>query len=136
MRLILPSDFGRKCFAAAMLAAISAALGCQHAAAPAVPPGEPISAEPDVKVESMDTECDGLVAAIAAYGQCPNGDDDLRAWTKRAGEIAQEAFDAGKVGKPDEKSQHVIALACHRAAVSMHYAAIRCANGPRPKSER
>jgi hypothetical protein len=128
MRLILPSDFGRKWLLLAVMAA------CQHEPPP-VAPGEPIPAEPDLVVGTMEAECDGLVAAIAAYGTCPNADEDMRVWSKRVAEIAQEELDAGKKADPKPEDQKVIALACHKATVSMQNAATRCKNGPRPKAD-
>jgi hypothetical protein len=130
MRPTLPSNFGRKCFVVLCLA-----IGCHHEPRVEPPPGEPIPAEPDVKVGTADQECSGLVDAINAYGACPNADEDERAWTRRLVEVAQQAFDAGKHGKTDEQTLHVIALACRKAAVSMQYATIRCKNGPPPKAD-
>jgi hypothetical protein len=128
MRLILPSDFGRKCIGLGILMM----LACRHAA-PAVPPGEPIPAPPDVGVGDMDAECDGLIAAITTYGACPNAEDDLKHWTDRVAEVARQDFDASKQGHLDEPSRHVIALACHKAAVSIGNATIRCKAGKPPK---
>ena len=128
MRLILPSDFGRKWLLLAILSA------CHHGPAPAsVPPGEPIPAEPDLVVGTMEAECDQLVAAIAAYGTCPNADEDMRVWSRKVAEVAQQAFDAGKKAEPKPEDRKVIALACHKATVSMQNASERCKNGPRPK---
>jgi len=126
MRPTLPSDFGRKWLLIATL------VGCHHEVPP-VPPGEPIPAEPDLVVGTMEAECDALVAAITAYGTCPNADEDIRVWSKRVAEIAQQAFDAGKKGEPKPEDQKVIALACHKATVSMQNATTRCKNGPLPK---
>jgi hypothetical protein len=130
MRLILPSDFGQKWLLFALLL-----LGCQHAGPPPVPPGEPIPAEPDLVVGTMEAECDGLVAAIAAYGICPNADEDTKVWSKRVAEVAQQAFDAGKKADPKPEDRKVIALACHKATVSMQNASERCKNGPPPKDD-
>ena len=130
MRPTLPSNFGRKCFVIGILLVT----GCHHEQL-AVAPGEPIPAEPDIKLGSMDDECKGLVDALNAYGACPNSDEDERVWARRVGELAQQAFDAGKNGSNDEQSLRVMALACRKAAVSMQYATIRCKNGPPPKAD-
>jgi hypothetical protein len=130
MRPTLPSTFGRNCFVLGIL------LACEcHHEPPPTPPGEPIPAEPDVKLGTMDEECKGLVDALNAYGACPNSDEDERVWARRVGELAQQAFDAGKNGSNDEQSLRVMALACRKAAVSMQYATIRCKNGPPPKAD-
>ncbi|HEY1550365.1 MAG TPA: hypothetical protein VGG28_21205 [Kofleriaceae bacterium] len=133
MRPALPSNFGRKRF---VVGAVVIWLVCNcHHEPPPTPPGEPIPAETDVKLGSMDDECKGLVDAITAYGACPNSDEDERAWARRVAELAQQAFDAGKNGSTDEQSLRVMALACRKAAVSMQYATIRCKNGPPPKAD-
>lgn len=81
----------------------------------------------------MEAECDGLVAALAAYKLCPNLDDDDRwsidAWTERM----QEDFAAGKKAAPDAGAQQAIAAACHKAIGSVAAATERCHNGPRPR---
>ena len=85
-----------------------------------------------VSVHTMAVECAGLISALTAYGECPTNDDTDQAWAARVAEVAQQSFDAGKKGNPDEPSQHVIALACHRAAESVKHANERCHNGPKP----
>src|SRR6185436_19949189 len=111
-----------------------AILGCAacHRDPPPVAPGEPIPAAPEVALGTMDAECDGLLAALAAYKQCPNleeGDrDDIDGWVERA----QQDFAAGKKANPDANAQHAIAAACHKATVSVRAASERCHNGPRP----
>jgi hypothetical protein len=124
MRPTLPSDFGRKAWLFLLFA-------CHHADAP-VAPGEPIPAEPDVVVDTMDKECDGLLAALDAYGECPNSDEADKEWVKSVVKISQESFDAGKKGNPDADAQKVIAHACHRAAMSVKHATERCMNGKKP----
>lgn len=131
MRMTLPSDFGQKWLGLV----VTAMLGCHGHSPPPVAPGEPIPAEPDVVVDTMDKECQGLIAAITAYGACPNADEDTRAWSRRVVELAQQAFDAGKKGEPDKDSQHVMALACRKAAVSMQNATTRCQHGKPPKTD-
>jgi hypothetical protein len=127
MRPTLPIPFGRK-------ALLILAFGCHHAEPP-VPPGEPIPAEPDTVVDTMDRECDGLVAALHTYGECPNNDDDDRAWATQVAKLAEDSFAAGKKGNPDDKSQRVIAIACHKATASVHNATTRCLAGKRPRSD-
>ncbi|CAN5706239.1 hypothetical protein BH11MYX1_BH11MYX1_41420 [soil metagenome] len=129
----LPSTFGTKCWVLAALAVLSVG-GC-HREPPPLAPGEPIPAAAEIQVDTMDQECDTLLAAIKVYGECPFHDDDDRAWAKNLARVAQEAFDAGHKGTPDAPSQHVIALACHRAAVSITNATERCSNGPKPKRQ-
>ena len=128
MRPTLPSAFRQKAARFALLLAV----GCHHAEPP-VAPGEPIPAEPDVSVDTMDKECDGLLSALHAYGECPNADDDDRAWAKAVSDVAERSFAAGKKGEADEKAQGVIARACHKATSSVHAATERCHNGPRPR---
>jgi hypothetical protein len=132
MRLTLPSDFGQKWLG---LVVAAMALGCHGQTPPPVTPGEPIPAEADVVVDTMDKECDGLIAAVTAYGACPNADEETREWTRRVVEAAQQAFEAGKKGDPKPDEQHVIALACRKAAVSMQNATTRCQHGKPPKTD-
>ncbi|HET9993430.1 MAG TPA: hypothetical protein VFQ65_33065, partial [Kofleriaceae bacterium] len=73
--------------------------------------------------------------ALLKYGECPNNEEDDKAWAKNVAEIAQQSFEAGKKGKPDEPSQHVIALACHKATLSVRHATERCAHGKRPRPD-
>jgi hypothetical protein len=105
--------------------------GC-HRDPPPVLPGEPIAAAPEVTLDTMEAECDGLIAALATYKQCPNLDDDDRqdidAWTERA----QQDFAAGKKAKPEPNAQHAIAAACHKAIASVTAANERCHVGPKP----
>ena len=106
--------------------------GCHHADPP-VAPGPPLPAEPDVVVTTMDEECKELELAIATWAQCPNLDDDDRDWLKAVSDAAEQSFAAGKKGNPDADGQRAIALACHRAAVSMQHANERCMAGPKPR---
>jgi hypothetical protein len=131
MTTTLPSAIGKICRMVALLGAWAA---CHHDQPP-VAPGEPIPAAADIQVESMDIECNHLVDSILKFGACPNSDENDQAWAKNLAEVAQQSFDAGKKGNPDEPSQHVIALACHKAAESVKHATERCVNGPRPKGD-
>lgn len=127
MRPTLPSIFGKICL-------VLAIYGCHHDQAP-VAPGEPISAAAEVSVDTMDVECADLISALNAYEECPNNEDIDKTWLTRIAEVAQQSVDAGKKGNPDEPSQHVIALGCRRATVSVKHANERCHNGPKPKPD-
>lgn len=117
-----------------LLGALLSAPGCKHVVREEpVEPGPPIPAEPETNLKDMDTECNGVIAALDTYGKCPNLEDGDRDWAQRTIEYAQQGFDAGKKGKPDEPSQKAIAAACHRAAVSIQYATQRCQAGKPPK---
>lgn len=109
-------------------------VGCRHIVRdPEVTPGPAIRAEADVELAGMDAECAGLTAALDTYGKCPNLEETDRAWARDTIEYAEQTFAAGKKANPDEPSQHAIALACHRAMVSMQFATQRCQAGKRPK---
>jgi len=105
---------------------------CAHADPP-VKPGPPLAAEPDIVVGTMDDECNGLTKAIDTWSHCPNLDDGDRAWMRSLIDYANQMFAAGRAGKPEADAQHAIALACHRAAVSITNANTRCLAGPRPR---
>jgi hypothetical protein len=132
MRPTLPSTIGQISLVIIGLGAGLAAGGC-HSDPPPVAPGEPIPAPAETVVDTMDIECNGLVTALLEYGNCPNNDEDDKAWAKNVAEVAQQSFEAGKKGQPDAPSQHVIALACHKAMVSVKHATERCHNGKRPR---
>lgn len=107
---------------------------CKHVVSEKpVEPGPPIPAEPEADLKDMDTECNGVIAALDSYGKCPNLENSDRDWAQRTIEVAQQSFEAGKKGNPDEPSQKAIAAACHRAAVSIQFAKQRCEAGKRPK---
>jgi hypothetical protein len=112
--------------------ACAACIACHGGAAP-VAPGEPIPAAPEIALDTMDVECNGLVTALAGYKACPNlGDGDrwsIDAWTERA----QQDFAAGKKANPEPDAQRAIAAACRKATVSVTAATERCHNGPRPR---
>lgn len=111
-------------------------MGCRHVVShPPSTPGPPILAEGEIKLDNVDTECAVLLAALDRYGQCPNLDDGDRQWVRSAIEAAQDSFAAGKKASPDEPSQHAIAMACHRAANTMHAANERCLVGKRPRTD-
>jgi hypothetical protein len=135
MTVTLPSSIFRNlAIVGTILGGFLSASACKHVVnEKAVQPGPPIPAEPETDLQNMDTECGGLISALDRYGQCPNLEDGDRQWAKRTIEYAQETFAAGKKSSPDEPSQKAIAAACHRATVSIDYAAQRCLAGKRPK---
>jgi hypothetical protein len=106
-------------------------LTCCHREPP-VAPGPPIPAPREVTLGTMDAECDGLLAALASYQECPNLEDDDREdlddWIERM----QQDFAAGKKAAPEPNAQGAIAAACHKAVASVKAANERCLAGPRP----
>jgi len=108
--------------------------GCHHPDAP-VAPGPPIVADPVPDLGAMDAECDAMMAALAAWGTCAHADDGDRAESAGWLEVARDAFEAGKKGHLDDKSQRVVAAACHKARDSVLAAKQRCDAGPRPKGD-
>jgi hypothetical protein len=134
----LPSRIGKKLGIVRALPVVLGALlmpsACKHVVHDEpVKPGPPIPAEPETDLKDMDTECNGVIAALDNYSKCPNLEDGDREWARQTGEYATESFAAGKKGNPDEPSQKAIAAACHRAAESIRYAMQRCEAGKRPK---
>ena len=107
--------------------------GACHHGDPPVKPGPPLAAEPDITVVSMDDECNGLTKAIETWRQCPNLEDEERAWMKSLVEYADTMFAAGRAGHPEADAQRAIAVACHRAAISITNANTRCLAGPKPR---
>lgn len=111
-----------------------AAIGCSRVDPPAKTPApSPVYADPEVKLESMEIECDGLVAALAAYKECPNLEDedvdDLEGWI----DAANRNFTASKKANPEPNAQKAIAAACRKATSSVKSAHERCKVGPKPK---
>ena len=128
----LPSGFAAK----VLLGSLLTLAACKHVTSdPPVKPGPPISAEPEQQLENMDTECAGLVAALDSYGKCPNLEDGEREWVSATIQAAEDSFAAGKKSNPDEPAQKAIAMACHRAALSMQFATQRCQAGKRPRTD-
>ena len=131
MRPTLPRGFRQKLCGFALLVAAA----CSHHEPAAVPPAPPLPAEPDLQIGTMDAECQGLTAALDAYGECPNLEDDERTWAREVVEVAEQSFEAGRKAAPDAPSQRAIAIACRKAAMSIQAATERCHNGKAPKPE-
>jgi hypothetical protein len=119
-----------------LLGSLLTLAACKHVTSdPPVKPGPPIPAEPEQNLETMDAECAGFVAAVDTYGKCPNLEEADRQWARDVIEAAEESFAAGKKANPDEPAQKAIAMACHRAALSMQFATERCKAGKRPRTD-
>ena len=132
MRLILPRAFVPK----VLLGSLLTLSACKHVVSdPPMKPGPPIPAATEQNIENMDTECAGFVAAVDNYGKCPNLEDGDRQWARDVIEAAEDSFAAGKKANPDEPAQKAIAMACHRAAISMQFATARCQAGKRPRMD-
>lgn len=123
----------RAVLAACLGACFAACLAGCHGEPPPVAPGEPIPAPPEVSLGTMDAECDGLIAALTTYRQCPNLDEDDRADIDAWIEEAQRDFAAGKKANPEPNARHAIAAACHKATTSVTAANERCHAGPKPR---
>ena len=107
-------------------------IACRQAP-PAVAPGAPIPAEPDLHVESMKTECGQMVEMLLVWKQCPNLDEDERTYIDAWVERANQDFAAADKAHPDDKAQHQMAHNCRRAANSVRAATERCGNGKAPR---
>ena len=98
-----------------------------------VAPAAPLPADPPLVLETMQIECDAMLAALAAYKTCEHLEEpDLRAidgWI----ETANRNFAASRKANPEPNAQRAIAGACHRATASVRAANERCLAGPRPK---
>ena len=98
-----------------------------------VKPAAALPADPPVTLQSMDVECDGLLAALATYRECKYHDEDDRESVDAWIEVAKRNLDAGRKAKPEVNAQKAIAGACQRAASSVKAANERCLVGPKPK---
>ncbi|MDQ3367171.1 MAG: hypothetical protein M3680_17245 [Myxococcota bacterium] len=105
---------------------------CARKDPPPVTPAPPLAADPDLALETMQVECDGMLSALAGYQACPNletGDvADLEAWIQRA----NRDFASSRKANPEPNAQKAIAGACRKAARSVRAATERCAAGKRP----
>lgn len=106
---------------------------CPRRDPPPAVPAPPLPADPEVKLETMQIECDGMLAALTAFKACPHHEDDDRnaidAWVERA----NRDFAASRKANPEPNAQKAIASACRKAADSVRAATERCVAGPRPK---
>ncbi|MBA3393086.1 MAG: hypothetical protein H0T89_10600 [Deltaproteobacteria bacterium] len=109
------------------------AAGCARRDPPPVKPAPPLPADPARELQTMQIECDGMIAALAAYKACPNLEEADLAHLDDWIETADRAFAASRKAKPEPNAQNAIAGACRKATESVRAAAERCAAGPRPK---
>jgi hypothetical protein len=99
------------------------------------PPGGPIVASPDLQLDTMDAECNGLISAFEAWKQCPNLEDEQKTYVENLIERAHLDYAAAQKSQPDERAQKEIARRCRRAASSVKAATERCRNGRPPKAD-
>jgi hypothetical protein len=111
-------------------------VACQHVVKdPPATPGPPLPAEPDAVVDTMERECERLIAALATYGECPNLVEGDRQWVRSVIEYAQQSCAAGVKAEPDDAARRAMAMGYHRAAASINFATQRCLAGPRPQPD-
>ncbi len=131
MRPILPRPERHELPRLARFVFAIALSACAHPQPP-VPPGEPIPAEPDTKVASIDKECAGVVTAIDTYSACPNLEEPQRDYWRRVSELSARSFATTEDSTLDPKGARAIAVACHRAATAITFANERCMAGKPP----
>jgi hypothetical protein len=100
-----------------------------------VKPAAPLPADPEVKLDTMEQECDAMVAALEAYKACANNEDEDRELIDAWIETANRGFAASRKANPEPNAKKAIAGACHKATRSVRAATERCLAGPRPKDE-
>jgi hypothetical protein len=100
---------------------------------PSVTPAAPLPADPPIKLDTMQVECDAMIAALTEYKACKNNEEDDRRDIESWIETANRNFAASRKASPEPNAQAAIAGACHRATASVKAANERCNNGPRPK---
>jgi len=110
-----------------------ALVACVRKDPPPARPAPPLPADPEVKLESMQVECDAMLGALAGYKACPNHEpedrDVIQAWIERA----NQDFAASHKVSPEPNAQKAMAAACRKATDSVKAATERCQAGPRPK---
>ena len=126
-----PRLTARALFLLALLAFGLAA--CARRDPPPANPAPPLPADPEVKLESMQVECDAMLSALTSFKACEHNDDDDReaidAWIERA----NADFTASRKANPEPNAQKAIAAACRKATDSVKAATERCHAGPPPK---
>jgi hypothetical protein len=110
-------------------------VACGGGSSAPVTPAKPLPADPEVKLDSMEKECDAMVAALETYKACTNHEDEDRQNVEAWIETANRNFAASRKAKPEPNAQKAIAGACHKATDSVKAANERCLAGPRPKND-
>jgi hypothetical protein len=116
------------------LLAACALAACVRKDPPPAKPAPPLPADPEVQLESMQVECDGMVAALNSFLGCPNNEPGDRAAIEGWIERATRDFAASRKANPEPNAQKAIAAACRRATDSVKAATERCMNGKRPRN--
>lgn len=114
-------------------AALLLILGCSRVDPPSVTPATPLPADPEIALESMEVECDGLIGALADYKTCEHLEDEDRENLQDWLDTANRNFAASRKANPEPNARKTIAQACRKATESVKAAAERCRAGPRPK---
>jgi hypothetical protein len=86
-----------------------------------------------VQLDTMEKECDAMMAALEAWKSCPNHEDADRDAIDGWIEIANINFAASRKANPEPNARKAIAGACHKATASVVAATERCTAGKRPK---
>jgi hypothetical protein len=119
-----------------LLVTLLVLLGCARKDPPAsIKPAAPLPADPPVALESMEKECDAMVAALEAYRTCEHHEDEDREHIDAWIETANRGFAASRKANPEPNAQKAIAGACRKATDSVKAAHQRCLAGPRPKTD-
>jgi hypothetical protein len=119
--------------ALAAIAVVILVAACPRREPPPVTPAPPLPADPEVQLDAMEKECDGMVAALTAYKACPNHEERdanrVQAWI----EAANRNFAASRKANPEPNAKKAIAAACRKATDSVKAALQRCEAGKRPR---
>lgn len=96
-------------------------------------PAKPLPADPPIKLETMQIECDAMLAALATYKECKNLEPEDKAELDGWLEAANRSLAAGKKANPEPNALNAMAGACRKATDSVKAATERCHNGKAPK---
>jgi hypothetical protein len=100
-----------------------------------VTPAQPLPADPEIALDTMEKECDAMVAALEAYKACEHHEDEDRQSIEAWIETANRNFAASRKANPEPNARKAIAGSCRKATDSVKAATIRCSNGPVPKQD-
>ena len=74
-----------------------------------VAPAKPLPADPEIALESMEKECDAMVAALESYKACANHEDEDRENIDDWIETANRNFAASRKANPEANAKKAIA---------------------------